>query len=297
MDAPLPTDVAAALAEAGHRVGEVLGAGMEGLVVALGPDLVAKAWYARQVADLRRLQVFYDAVTRSGPVIATPRIVDVLDVGGRGVSIERRLQGSPLEETSGLVPVLAALRSVLVVPDMAVLPVLPGEGPFDPAVPFAASLARLVERRVPSALSVLAARLPDVERVTASVVSALEALPAVRPALLHGDLVPANVLVDQAGSPTSVLDFGFLSTVGDPRFDAAVAASIFDMYGPGARATEAALDREMTEAFGDDRSVLHLYRAAYALVTSNAYSASGSDGHFTWCVDLLGRADVREAIG
>lgn len=307
--AGLPADVAAALARAGHHAGPVLGAGMEGVVVGLGPDLVAKAWYARPADDLRRLQGFYEAVEESGLALATPRILDVLDVLGLGVSIERRLHGRTLAEVTpsgdgigctavdGVVAVLAALRGVVATPAMAVLPVLGGEAPFDPDVPFAASLAALVERRVRRFRPVLAARLPDLDRTTAAVGAALRALPDVRPALLHGDLVPANVLVDDAGTPTALLDLGFLSTVGDPRFDAAVAAGVHDMYGPRARDTEAQLDRAVVDALGDEQVVLHLYRAAYALVTSNVYSASGGDGHFAWCVAMLGRPDVRDAVG
>ncbi|HJT76890.1 MAG TPA: phosphoenolpyruvate--protein phosphotransferase, partial [Gemmataceae bacterium] len=43
--------------------------------------------------------------------------------------------------------------------------------------------------------------------------------------VVHGDLFGENVLVDHAGRPTAVLDFGFLSGAGDARFDAAVTAA------------------------------------------------------------------------
>lgn len=95
----------------------------------------------------------------------------------------------------------------------------------------------------------------------------------------------------------AVLDFGFLTTVGDPAFDAAVTASIFDMYGPRATATEALLDEALADRFGHDPARLAVHRAAYALVTGNCFSASGSDGHFAWCVRMLRRRDVRDALG
>jgi hypothetical protein len=37
-------------------------------------------------------------------------------------------------------------------------------------------------------------------------------------------------------------------------------------------------------------------RAAYALSTSNCFSAAGSDGHFERCICMLQRRDVRTAL-
>ena len=87
-----------------------------------------------------------------------------------------------------------------------------------------------------------------------------------------------------------------MTTVGDPAFDGAVTASIFDMYGPRAADTEAILDAAIAGRFGYDPRRLAVYRAAYALVTSNCFSASGSDGHFAWCVRMLQRPQVLDAL-
>ena len=113
---------------------------------------------------------------------------------------------------------------------------------------------------------------------------------------MHGDLVPGNILV--AGEVASgLLDFGFLSTIGDPAFDAAGAASVFDMYGPDAERSEAAVDRAVAAHFAYDRERIVTYRAAYALVTANCFSPSGSDGHFDWCIRMLRRDEVRDVLG
>jgi hypothetical protein len=42
--------------------------------------------------------------------------------------------------------------------------------------------------------------------------------------------------------------------------------------------------------------VLHLYRAAYATATSDAFTADGSDGHFDWCVRQLTAPRVTAAL-
>ena len=101
----------------------------------------------------------------------------------------------------------------------------------------------------------------------------------------------------QDGTPVAVLDFGFFSTVGgDPAFDAAITASIYDMY-VARRPAGRSPDRRRTDCrFGYDPDRLAVYRAAYAVITSNAYDTLGQDGHFRWCVDMLRRDSVTEAL-
>ena len=293
-----------ALRELGHPVTGLLGAGMEGTVVGLADGTVVKVWAARSAEDLRRQQAFYDSVHAAGFRLGVPRILDVLEVAGRQATRQPRLEGEPLWGRPGESPpaddahvdavaeVLDALAALEPAPAMAALPVLDGEPPFDPGLPFGQQLAGLVERRVARHETMLAGAVPDLAAVVAAVTGLLRALPASPLRLLHGDLVPGNVLV-QDGKAAAVLDFGFLSTLGDPAFDAAVTSSIYDMYGPDAARSEARLER----ALGHDGARLRLYRAAYALVTACCFSASGSDGHFAWCVRMLARPDVREAVG
>ena len=286
----------AALADAGLRPGRLLGAGMEGVVLELDDDTVVKVWHHRPPAELERLRAFTDALAVPG--LATPRVERVLTLGSRTATLERRLPGRPLVAGEGgaveaVVAVLAALREAPVSPALRSLPLLPDESPLPTATSFEHGLADLVLRRAPGPL---ATAVPDLDHVVARVVDRLRSRPPAPPRLLHGDLIPANVHVDEAGRPVAVLDFGFLTTTGDPAFDAAVAASIQDMYGAGARATEAAADVAIRERLGDDPADLALFRAVYALVTATCFSASGSDGHFAWCVALLLREDVRGAL-
>jgi aminoglycoside phosphotransferase (APT) family kinase protein len=298
-----------ALTDAGYRPGRVIGAGMEGVVVELGDDLVAKTWHTRSHEELDRLRTFYAAVNDSGLALSTPTIVRILPVGDQHATVERRLRGSPLRDEMGdrsyeladadidaVLQVLAALRAITPAGPMSSLPVLAGEPAFDPGEAFGSSLAALVERRAQRFHAVLDRAVPRLDQLVAAVTSSLQALTATTPALIHGDLIPANILVDDSSAATGILDFGFLTTVGDPRFDAAVAAGIHDMYGPRGRINEAVLDAAVVERFGYDQQTLHTYRAAYALVTSTCFSASGADGHFAWCTGLLNRPVVRRSL-
>ncbi len=227
--------------------------------------------------------------------LRTTRMLDVVQVGDRWASIEPLLHGTPLAgpPTDGAVAavadVLAALASVRPAPALTTLGALPGEPPIDVSGGFEEGLAALVERR---ANPVLGAAVPGFDAVVAAVTSALRSLPPAPGALVHGDLIPANILVDDAGRPSAVLDFGFLTTVGDPAFDAAVTASIFDMYGPAARATEALLDARLDVE--PRRAAVH--RAAYSIATATCFSPTGEDGHFAWCVAMLTRPDVRAGL-
>jgi aminoglycoside phosphotransferase (APT) family kinase protein len=283
---------------------------MEGVVVDLGHDLVAKTWHSRRGDELERLRSFYDAVAQRGLALATPHIVRILTVGQQYATVERKLGGRPLRSEMGdrsyvatdadvrcVVEVLAALQETAPTDAMSLLPVLEGEPPFAAAVAFGSSLAALVERRARRFNGVLTRAVPDLDRVVAAATSQLQAMRSDDRALIHGDLIPANILVDESRKPVGILDFGFLTTVGDPRFDAAVAASVFDMYGPRGQTSEAVLDAAIVDRFGYEQQTLHIYRAAYALTTSNCFSASGSDGHFAWCTAMLIRPAIRNALG
>lgn len=317
-----------ALAAAGYEPGPLLGSGMEGEVIDLGHELVAKVWHTRGRDDLLARQHFTEAladVAAGDPTRSVlPAVREVVEVGGRWATVERRLPGRPLRvaagaepgveqgvvtevETDCLVQALVALAAVRPHPDLAALPVLPGEAPFDPAVPFERSLAGLVARRTVASAGPLATGLPHLPALMDAVTTRLRDLEPAAPGLVHGDLVPANVLVEQtAGGLTTsgVVDVGFLTTLGDPAFDVAVTASVFDMYGPHARESERLLDEALAAAWGGRPAGCDLgperlatYRAAYALATATAYSPLGQDGHFTWCVAMLERPEVRDVLG
>lgn len=297
-----------ALRQHGFAPTEVLGAGMEGTVVGLAGGLVAKIWHGRPREAVSGLQEFGLALGSAVIPFAVSGVVDLLEHDGVLITIERRVDGAPLRMDAAQDPPPATAREARLMgdaldglsaasdPRLGVLPVLPGERPFDPAVLFSHSLASLTERRFHSTAHLLRPAVADIDVLVAALVADLRALPMPAASLIHGDLIPANVLVT-ADEVTGVLDFGFLSTLGDPQFDAAITASIFDMYGVDAQRSEAVLSDHFIARFRHDRRAYGLYRAAYAVITHAAYSADGTDGHFAWCVKMLHRQDVRDAIG
>ncbi|MES0833716.1 MULTISPECIES: phosphotransferase family protein [Nocardiopsidaceae] len=293
----------------GYPEAAELAAGMEGAVYALNDDLVAKVWGVRSGEELERLQRFYDDLAKAQLAFRTPRIEEVLYENGRFVSIEQRLSGVPLADMDPRRPELwpqaaACMLDVLGEISTADSPALRGLAVLDEASPFweghtswPDALTALIHRRLALFGDQLRAAVPGFDGKLARILELVGDLGDVPLGLMHGDLVPDNVLVNDECQVVGTLDFGFLSTVGDPVFDAALTASIFDMYGPQAHETEAYLDAAVVERFGCPPERMALYRAVYGIIASNAYDPQGQDGHFKFCADLLLREDVSELLG
>lgn len=294
----------------GYRDVTPLAAGTEGAIYDLGDGTVAKVWGQRRAADLSLMQKFYADVGSAGLPFATPEILVVEDAGGTAVTFERKLPGQPLRarldvndqqlDPAGARCVTAVLRALAGVPatvSMRQLPVLDEAQPLRAgAADFPGALLKLLQRRVSRFGDVLRRDLPDFDLRYVRLQDELRALDPVPDTALHGDLVPDNILVDQELQPLAVLDFGFLTTAGDPRLDAAIAAAITNMYGPHAPRITRVLTAQLAADLGYPVSTLLIYQAAYAVATANAFTAEGSDGHFAWCIRQLARADVTAAL-
>ena len=282
---------------------------MEGVVHDLGDGFVGKAWFRRGPADLLLTQEFQQELLAQDLPYATPLIVQVDEVDGHAVTLERRLPGTPLSDS------LQEERIPLAVAHEAALAVVAGlagteAGPAARALTvleestslwarherWTEALAALVERRAAAHADVLRARITDFDRKLACVHRLLERVPPAPDRIVHGDLVPANILVDDEFRVTAVIDWSFLTTAGDHTFEASIAAGIFDMYGPGARASDDVLTAVLAQQHGHSLARMLLYRAAYAIATANAFGVDGADGHFAWCAAVLERDDVLEIL-
>ncbi|MES9620701.1 phosphotransferase family protein [Streptomyces tuirus] len=290
-------------ARRGYPRARPLASGMEGAVYRLQDGTVAKVWAGRAPEDFDLTRRLYADIARHPLPFATPRILDAEEHDGVLVSYERELGGSPLRsdgdgrrpardlprrETDALLTVLRALASV---PGSEVMRRLVIQGDDRPLWQghsrFSDALAALVERAVGRNRDALAAHVPGLAGVVSRTAASLRALPDRPESVVHGDLVPPNIHLDEAGHPVAVLDFGFCTTAGDPAFEAAVTAAVWDMYGPDAAHHTAELTRLFARALGHAEEILELYRKAYALITYDLFGMGPQDGHFRWCAAQL----------
>jgi aminoglycoside phosphotransferase (APT) family kinase protein len=288
-----------------------LAAGVEGAIYDLGDGLVAKVWRERRAAELERMQSFYADVAATDLPFATPEILTIEQVDGTSVTYERKLPGEPLQQrldvtdreigpaaVSCVIDVLRALATVPATASMRELAALDENRPlWAGADTFLAALLGLIDRRVMRFGPVISDHLPDFDRRYMALRQRLAALDSWPDTVIHGDLLGQNILVNEHLRPIAVLDFGFLTTAGDPRFDTAITAGIMNMYGPHALSITQSLTARFARDLGYPPEVLLTYQAAYAAATSNAFTADGSDGHFAWCIAQLRRADISQALG
>ncbi|MEV5987619.1 aminoglycoside phosphotransferase family protein [Streptomyces sp. NPDC052051] len=292
----------------GHSDPQPLAAGVEGAVYRLGNGVVAKVWSGRgrTLDALSLIRQVYADIRRHPLPFATPQILATEEHNGTLVTYERELPGAPLRDDAGNPPparrlpayetdaLLTVLRGLASVPGSSAMRRLTVRGDDRPLweghTRFPDALAALLLRAVHRNGGALEASVPGLAGLLERTTQALHALPTPPVAALHGDLVPSNIHVDEAGRPVAVLDFGFFTTAGDPAFEAAVTAAIWDMYGPDAERHTAELTSLFATSLGHEEEVLTLYQAAYAMATYDLFGPDESDGHFRWCAALLNRA-------
>lgn len=298
-------------AECGHMGVRRIGAGVEGVVYRLGEGRVAKVWNSRPPVDFELIrQVCADIARRPLP-FSTPEIFDVEDREGVLVTYERELPGVSMRVDSALTAyerelptrdcdaLLAVLRGLAAVPGTDAMRQLTVQGDDRPLWRdhdcFRNALAALVARAAARHGSALAAYVSDFDAGVERTQRALRSLPDAPVTAVHGDLVPPNIHIDAAGRPVAVLDFGFYTTAGDPAFEAAITAAIWDMYGPHAEEHTTELTRLFAHELGYAPATLTTYQAAYALTTYDLFGLDDREGHFRWCAEQLRRNAVFNA--
>ncbi len=279
--------------------------GMEGYVFDIGNALLAKVWIKKVPLEIQQLRSFYAQLRKKLLPFATPLIHEVVKThSGFTISLEEQLAGVSLKSIlernresdvlsqkgiGAVFSVVDALRTIGDVPAARDLALINEPSLWTPGATWGTVLGDFVTLRVNKHKTILHRVVSNFERKVNQVVFLLKALNVAPLGVIHGDICTENVLVDEATMTlTGLLDFGFLTTSADPLFDAVISALIFDMYSPRSLAVRENLREAYSRKIGQPfREVYPLYKAAYALATSNAYSEDGEDGHFRWCVGIL----------
>jgi aminoglycoside phosphotransferase len=205
-----------------------LGSGGEATVYALDAERVLRVPHALVTrAENERRQAYLAELGQSAARVpfAIPRVLELVDLGGEVVSIERRLPGRALSEALGEVTgarreqlIRAHLTAAARIGDLCLK--RPYFGDINHPAPIRTStFAEYLERRAAESLGAGPASLHQVDpHKLASALPEPES-----PALVHLDAFAGNMLTD-GSSITAVIDFGIVSIIGDRRLDPVLAA-------------------------------------------------------------------------
>lgn len=280
--------------------------GMEAEVYACGPDAVLKLYPGTAcLAEMRALQGFYDALDRQHLPYALPRIHMVAQEDDLVVTVEQRLDGTPM---SALLPLLDAdrleammeryLTAALALSRIQAPPDLDRFKLFDPHGisrradgDWHSFLARYVARQRARIGLCLSRDVPRFEARMQQLDAVLAQPYGGDCRLIHGDFFPGNLLVDEDGQVTALLDFGLMTMYGDYLFDIATGWVFLDMYDElKVHACDRYLALLLDRLGGDLRPMLYRYVLIYSILSADTYSPACADGHYKWCVANLNSA-------
>ncbi|CAM3537600.1 aminoglycoside phosphotransferase family protein [Marinicrinis lubricantis] len=281
----------------------MLGMGMEAEVYAYGTDRVLKIYNGlTNTRKQETLKAFYDALRREEAGPELPRTYSILQEEGRVVTMEKRISGKSLQDA---LPAMtreqqeAAMKHYLMaqlqLQKITIFPPLEGYKLFSDnklsttrQKDWYHFLKQYIMIKHEEAGFYFARDVEQYEEKLQRLLSLLSSDYDGPYSLIHGDYYPGNVLVDDEGKVTGVIDFGIMTMYGDPLFDIACGWLYFDMYNVlEANLTERYLNVIMNTLGEGVRGRLYLYVLVNSILTANLYSQQCNDGHYLWCVGHL----------
>ncbi|WP_088043740.1 aminoglycoside phosphotransferase family protein [Bacillus sp. EAC] len=115
--------------------------------------------------------------------------------------------------------------------------------------------------------------------------------------LIHGDFYPSNLLVNEEGKISGVIDFGLMTLYGDFVFDVALSWFLFDLYEElGEKKLENYLKMILDTIGYEYKNRIYLYVLFYSIYSANYFSENCSDGHYQWSVRNLNNEKYWEKL-
>jgi aminoglycoside phosphotransferase (APT) family kinase protein len=272
---------------------DLIGSGWESTIYALGktqilriprPEVVSEAKLRAQAALLANLPPLPFAVTR---------IHEIARIEGQLYVIEDRIEGQSM---AALLPRLsgerraAAFRAYLAAAEAMSAVTVPGEAYGDLLLDNPRRSERwseyLTARVLVAAVDeVLAAAVPDLAGIVRRYTARLDALPNPPKCVVHGDIYPANLMMNDDLQVTGLIDFSFTARVGDHVMDLAGACYYLTAYDLSAHADLDYVKQLILAKYGAeviDR--IELYAVWFAF--DFAYNHDAVDV-FEWCTKLI----------
>lgn len=276
-----------------------VGRGMTSSLYDVGGRRVLKVHNGPQAQGyLPRLKLFSEQLQRFSFPFAVPLIYEYGEVGGIHFHVEKRLAG---QDFAGLYPRLTSIQRRRAIasyldglpPLHAVqMSQLPYGEPLNPheeitSPTWPGFLRARIEATLAHSYTDLREELPEVDRIVDTFFEDVSALPP-RPqkCLVHGDYFPGNVLSDEQGVLTAVVDFSPLTVIGDPLMDLAGAYYFCRVFDFVTEADFEFLQSQITQRYGRRSwQRIDLYYTFYALRFSDCKIP---DNHtYQWCLNRL----------
>lgn len=283
----------------GLSAANLLGAGWESSVYALGTTQILRLPHPGPgVEGQLRARADFTATLPPLP-FKVPQVRDVAMADGQLVVIEDRIEGRTmaqmLSNLSGPKRHVALDAYLAAAETMAKL-TTPGQAYGDLLIEqplrrarWADYLIARLERAV--ADEALAADVPGLAGIAARLAARLDALPDPEPCVVHGDIWPPNVMMNDALKVTGLIDFSFTTRIGDHVMDLAGAAHLLALNNPHATDDHAYLMRSIAARHGHDAMErIGLYAAWLAFYY--AFHHEDKDTYH-WCLALIRRFDAQ----
>ena len=277
---------------------DLLGTGGESKVYALDEDHILRVYGPGTTSEnVLKLANFYSSLDRSAVDFEVPSILESKAHCDLQVSIEPRLAGKSLESwiadlnrtrrrdaLDEFVDAVGQIRRLL-----------PGSGRFgellvDNPLKRTRWSDYLIDRANQTLLKSRTQLTSDVEGLDTLVEGWSHQIQDLEPEphLVHGDYFPWNVLVDDAGHLTAVIDFSPMTVIGDWQMDVAGAKFFLELGGVTDPDDRTYVEHRLKETYSVTRDLIRTYETYYALY----FSATKHDEPrlYEWCVASLKEA-------
>ncbi|MCQ4088430.1 aminoglycoside phosphotransferase family protein [Saccharibacillus sp. JS10] len=282
---------------------DLIGSGMEAEVYRYGENKVLKIYNGTSNYEKQeRLKHLYDSIQSSDVSFEFPYIYDIADEDNLVVTIEKRIAGENMQNVLSRLNdkqidsmMKTYLSASLEMQAVKLNPKFEGYKLFDDyRIPASHQkdwhdlLKQYVMKKQNEVNRYFSKDVVHYEEKLKIILANLSSEYQGNYSLIHGDFYPGNLLVNQEGKITGLIDFGLMTMYGDYLFDIATGWVFFDMYDElKANILERYLDVMISTLGEEVRGKLYFYVLIFSLISANFYSEDCSDGHYQWCVKNL----------
>jgi Ser/Thr protein kinase RdoA (MazF antagonist) len=284
---------AAVKAAFGVTEADLLGDGWESTIYALGSGQILRIPRPEAMSETQvRAQAAFTAGLPPLP-FAVPRVREIARLDGQLYVIEDRIPGQSM---AALLPGLSgtrratALRAYLAAAEAMSVAKIPGAAFGDLLLDRPRRCDRWADyltARVRTAAEdqVLAAAIPDLAGIADRFIARLETIPDPAPCIVHGDVWPPNVMMNDDLEVTGLIDFSFTTRIGDHVMDLAGACHFLLATKASSQADHEVLKQMILERHGAkvmDRIGLYAVWFGFDFAFNHADA-----GVFHWCTGLI----------